>query len=193
MAGVSAFSVNKYTKGITRDAKPPVEGDELWVQIEGFGGRYYISNHGRLFTTGYGSGSAKLIKPSDNGNGYLQAILSWDGKTKPLQIHRAVANAFCKGKSKTRNQVNHIDGCKSNNHAENLEWVTRSENMLHSARVLGNKRPCGCKSPTRKLSDEQVRQIRLDARTNEAIAKDYDICTSTVSNVRTGMYYRDVI
>jgi len=53
-------------------------------------------------------------------------------------IHRLVADAFIPKKLGAED-VNHKNGIRSDNRAENLEWVTPSENMLHSTHVLGNK------------------------------------------------------
>ena len=191
--GICERSVNRYTKGFDRKVKPTALDGELWKTIEGYGGRYLISNYGRLFSNGTHGGRSGIIKTVDNGHGYCLAILSWEGQTTPVLIHRLVAKAFCDGETDERSHVNHIDGNRSNNCADNLEWVTRSENMLHSVHVLGHKTQVGNKAPNRKLSDEQVRKIRNDTRTNIEIASEYGIGHSTVSNIRTGHYYKDVV
>jgi hypothetical protein len=56
---------------------------------------------------------------------------------KHYKVHRLVALAFLPN-TEEKEQVNHIDGVKSNNSLSNLEWSTRSENMVHSRDVLGN-------------------------------------------------------
>ena len=191
--GVSVWSVSKYTKGLKRESKPDSLEGEIWKTIDGYGGRYSISNYGRLFSNGTNGGRVGIIKTADNGKGYQYANLSWNGKTNSVRIHRLVAEAFCEGKTEERNHVNHIDGNPSNNRADNLEWVTRSENMLHSVHVLGHKTAVGNLAPNRKLTAEQVIAIRADTRTNKEIAADYGIGHSTVSNVKLGYYYKEVI
>lgn len=191
--GISEYSVWKYTRNLQRDVKPPINNDEQWVRIDGYGGRYWISSHGRVFSNGNGSGRASILSQSSDDKGYRQVILSYKGKTEPLSIHQAVANAFCSGKTAERNHVNHIDGNPSNNHASNLEWCTRSENMLHSVYVLGNRTPKGFISRSRKLTPEQVRAIRSDTRPESIIAKEYGVGHSTISNVRRRAYYKDVV
>jgi hypothetical protein len=72
-----------------------------------------------------------LLLASFNNNGYLATSLK-SGMVKPSRqrVHRIVASAFCvKGDGKE--YVNHIDGDKRNNRADNLEWVTNSENAKH--------------------------------------------------------------
>lgn len=64
--------------------------------------------------------------------GYVNICLyTPEHKAKTLLLHRVVANAFCE-RTAEQIEVNHIDGNKLNNCAENLEWVTRDENLLHA-------------------------------------------------------------
>lgn len=64
--------------------------------------------------------------------GYVNIYLyTPEHKAKTLLLHRVVANAFCE-RTAEQIEVNHIDGNKLNNCAENLEWVTRDENLLHA-------------------------------------------------------------
>lgn len=62
---------------------------------------------------------------------YLVVVLSVNGKTTHPMIHRLVAEAFVPNPNGYP-EVNHIDGNKLNNHASNLEWVTRSMNQKHA-------------------------------------------------------------
>lgn len=58
-------------------------------------------------------------------------------------VHRLVAQEFLENPTE-KEQVNHIDGNKSNNYLSNLEWVTRSENVKHAYLI-------GLKKPTKKV------------------------------------------
>lgn len=82
------------------------------------------------------------------------------GKAYAYKVHHLVIKAFIGPRPTPRHVVNHKDGVKTNNHANNLEWVTYSENTRHAFRL-------GLQVPTRgeertnaKLSDEIVRYIR---------------------------------
>jgi hypothetical protein len=70
------------------------------------------------------------LKNRVNKNGYLQANLWVKGKQYTRLVHRMVAEKWLPN-PKSLPEVNHIDGNKLNNHAKNLEWVTRSENIRH--------------------------------------------------------------
>lgn len=81
----------------------------------------------------------KPLKFSINHKGYCMIIFVIKGKKKGFGIHQIVARQFINNDDKEHKvQVNHIDGDKTNNHVENLEWVTAKENMRHSVDVLGN-------------------------------------------------------
>ena len=58
-------------------------------------------------------------------------LVDEDGKPHYKLLHRIIAECFCE-KRNTANEVNHIDGIKTNNHYSNLEWVTREENLKHA-------------------------------------------------------------
>lgn len=69
---------------------------------------------------------------------YAQVNLLKNGKQKVVLVHRLIGDAFLKN-PQLKKQINHKDGNGLNNRMENLEWVTPSENGLHSYRVLGNQ------------------------------------------------------
>lgn len=102
-----------------------IDGEE-WKEILGYD-TYYISNQGRLKKYVKSYDTYRLLKPIINSkNGYLEYSLV-NGKC--IKIHRLVAFAFLGDNwTKEKNTVNHIDGNKSNNCVENLEWVSQSKN-----------------------------------------------------------------
>jgi hypothetical protein len=134
---------------------------EIWLDIDGYDGIYKVSNFGkvksidRTYLDKNGklyNVEGKIMNFQDNGKGYKNINLYKDKKSKCLYIHRLVADAFLP-KIHGKNFVNHIDGDKSNNELSNLEWVNRSENMLH-ANKLGLCKgydKSGDKNPSSKL------------------------------------------
>lgn len=115
---------------------------EIWKDIKGYEGFYQVSNLGNVRSVDrvvkhprYGERKEKgrLLKPrkvSKNGR-YLTVLLCKNGKQVNHRVHRLVAEAFIPNEYNKR-EVNHIDGNRENNRADNLEWVTREENMRHA-------------------------------------------------------------
>ena len=98
---------------------------EIWKEIKGFEGLYWIGNFGTI------KGIKGYLKPQKDKNGYLYVDLYKDTKRKRYMVHRLVAIHFIPNPD-NKPEVNHKDGNKSNCADWNLEWVTKSENALHS-------------------------------------------------------------
>ena len=106
---------------------------EIWKDIKGYEGLYQVSNLGRVRSLHYrNTNEVRELFLKPHNRGYLQVELHRYGDRKMFTVHRLVALAFVDGFAKNR-EVNHIDENKHNNRADNLEWVTTSENVLHSA------------------------------------------------------------
>lgn len=98
---------------------------EVFVEVEGSGGYYLISNLGRCYNKAFD----KLMSIHDNGAGYKMYVLSKLARANNY-IHRLVARHFLPN-PEGKKYVNHIDHDKSNNVVSNLEWVTAKENTKH--------------------------------------------------------------
>lgn len=96
--------------------------EEVWKPVVGYEGWYEVSNIGRVRRIG-----GNLMKQHKTQFGYLALTLCKHGKVKGFQVHRLVAMAFVPN-PQNKPFVNHLDEVKTNNRAENLEWVTSSEN-----------------------------------------------------------------
>jgi len=105
--------------------------------------------------------------------GYLRTSFSHHRKKEFVSVHRLVAKNFIPNDDVLKNEVNHKNGIKTDNRAENLEWVTKSENLLHKYRVLGHKNMS--LANYMKTKCKKIHQI--DINTNE-ILNTFD---STVS------------
>jgi len=105
---------------------------EQFKQIDFKGVLMTVGNHGTILTKDL----SRPRKLQTNSSGYACYTTN-----KCFLVHRIVAFAWVENSDPINKKfVNHIDGNKKNNRADNLEWVTQSENELHSIRVLGNKR-----------------------------------------------------
>lgn len=100
---------------------------EIWKPVLGYEGLYEVSNLGNIRNM-----LTNKIFHIKKGCPYKKVRLkNSNGEAKNLYVHRIVAEAFIDNHDNLP-QVNHIDGNKLNNNADNLEWVSSSENIRHA-------------------------------------------------------------
>ena len=115
---------------------------EIWKDIKGYQGLYQVSNLGRIKSIKRNI----FLKAHTNSKGYLVVSLSKNNSLSTYRIHRLVAETFIPN-LENKPQVNHINGIKSDNRIDNLEWCTNSENQKHAFKnglqksVVGNSNP----------------------------------------------------
>lgn len=108
--------------------------NEMWMPIVGYEGIYEVSNFGRVKSNKFGK--ERILKPYDC-HGYREVDLRLNNKSKRFRVHRLVAVAFIPNQNpEIKTFINHKDGNRGNNHVDNLEWCTQSENVEHAYRVL---------------------------------------------------------
>lgn len=108
---------------------------EEWRQIQAYEGLYEISNLGQVKALdkldSLGRKVKQKIMSPNVSTGYARVGLHKEGQKKMLLVHRLVAIAFIPNQE-NKTEVNHIDGNKFNNMADNLEWNTPKENTYHA-------------------------------------------------------------
>lgn len=147
----------------------PIEG-EKWRHAVGFSDKYYVSNMGRLLTmSAHGKpNNPAIMKPCQSFDkrrsehrqgryGYMKTAM--DGQT--VAAHRIVAQTWIPN-SENKPFINHINGNKTDNRAENLEWCTGSENIKHAFRTGLMKKVIGENHHAARLTNEQVRQFKWE-------------------------------
>ena len=164
---------------------------EEWKDVVGLEGIYQVSNIGRIKRVGraHGARPGHILTPTKGGTDgkYLKVILGklW-GK---YYVHRLVAHTFLAPPPTEAYEVNHLNGDTHDNRACNLQWVTRSENNLHSYHQLGRVAvvPIGEGQWNSKLTEDDVREIRLLWATGKyyqrELAKQFGVLQTTISRI----------
>jgi hypothetical protein len=166
---------------------------EIWKDVVGYEGIYQVSSFGgvkRLSRkVNHCNGkqwllNEKQLKQSFDFDGYLHLSLTKDKIRKNYFVHRLIAISFIPN-SENKIQVNHIDGCKSNNFISNLEWATLSENRQHAYRTGLQKGAIGNKQKSSKLNNEKVLEIRAIGKNKTLLelSKIYNVKFQTISKV----------
>jgi hypothetical protein len=116
--------------------------NEVWMNIKGYEGYYQISNLGRVKSLeritirkkGTSLRKGRILKHTKNQQGYELVNLCKNSKVKFKAVHRIVMESFIPN-IENKPCVNHINGIKTDNTLNNLEWCTYSENSLHAYRT----------------------------------------------------------
>lgn len=128
-------------------AKIIMKEKEIWKEIKDYEGYFEVSNLGNFRSKdriiGYKTPGifrkypGKNLKTESIMEGYTRIVLMKEHKRKRFMCHRLVAETFIPN-PENKPYINHINGIKYDNRVSNLEWVTQSENELHSFRILNN-------------------------------------------------------
>lgn len=165
---------------------------ETWKSLDEF---YDVSDFGnvrskdRIVKSTWGGEYVKkgrILKLTDNNNGYFQVCLSYNGKYKYERIHRLVAILFVENPLKLP-KVNHIDGDKHNNRATNLEWCTQEQNVAHA--ISHGLQCIGVNRPNSRLVEKDVIDIKAmikEGFTNKEIAELFNVHKATINCIRIG-------
>lgn len=158
---------------------------EVWETINGFS-NYQISTLGIIKNLKNGN---LLGLRKDGKNDYITVSLRNDkGVVVNNTVHYFMAKAFL-----PKIQINHIDGDKTNNKLDNLEWSNGSLNTKHAYdRGLAKKAP-----RNKKLTEEHVREIReryTGARgAITGLAKEYKVSLSTIHELVNFKSWKNII
>lgn len=132
---------------------------------------YVVFDDGRVF---------KRLDPPVSTDGYKFVRIG--SKVYPLQ--RVIALAFIPN-PENKPEVNHIDGDKTNNAVSNLEWVTKSENIMHALKTGLFKN----KKPHKRLDCINLKILRIRADLTQAEAAEVaGVSQSVVSDWENGKY-----
>jgi len=153
----------------------------IFKSVSGYEGYFEISESGEVWgikrmvvtVNGLRTIRGRKIKERINNNGYWEVRLSKDGKSTTTFIHILIAKAFIPNPL-NKSEVNHINGIKTDNRLENLEWVTHSENMKHAYK-LGLIKPL-CKHVVDNCTGKEyssVKEAAIDLNINYGTFRNY--------------------
>ncbi len=158
---------------------------------------YLVFRDGRV----YSKRVKRFLKPRKHTHGYLRLYIH----RKDEYVHRIVAFCYLDNPL-SRHEINHIDGDKTNNHVDNLEWSTRAENNKHAfATGLRDyaelKMMATCENARlaqrrlRKFSNTDVLRIRAlvhEGATDRQIANAVGGTRGAVYQIRKGLTYKEI-
>ena len=164
-----------------------VPKDEIWKNIHGYEGYYMISNLGRVKSlericyynvhkTNIRNSRLKkerILKTTIDAFGYKSVNVSVNSKNKILKIAKLIAKAFIPN-PENHPIINHINGVKSDNRIENLEWCTYKHNVNHAIETGLLVFKLGSDNANSKFSHNDILKIKQDFKENpNIIVKDY--------------------
>jgi len=186
---------------------------ETWLPVRGYEGLYEVSNMGRVKGCAnrpqFHLVSGDVIKkPKLDHEGYVWVFLSKKSKKLRFKVARLVASHFLPVPTPDRNEINHIDGVKTNDAVSNLEWCSRKENARHASinkllafgdrngsRIHPERLKRGESHPTSKLTDKQViamKKLMKSGSKDAELVLRFGVRQPTVSCIRHGRNWRHI-
>lgn len=177
---------------------------EIWKDIEGYEGRYQISNYGRirgLRFRGKARTVPKILSQPINCNGYhIITIRDKNNKRKTFIVHRLVAKAFIPNPNNFP-VINHKDENKLNNHVQNLEWCTVSYNTKYSLHRHKERMDMHIKrfyetvAPKSKWAKRGIAHTRLERVSQYTMDGDFvkEYETASIACCETGIPSGDIL
>ena len=164
--------------------------NEVWKDVVDYEGYYQVSNKGRVMSLSLRNGRKvikrnKILNQTLNTKGYLKTNFSVENKIKTIRTHRIVGITFIPNLL-NKPEINHINGIKTDNRVENLEWVTHQENCEHSYANSLNKR-------ARKVNQIKNGVIINTFRSQYEASKEIGVSQASISNCCNKIKGNDMI
>lgn len=157
-----------------------------WASIAYGSGSYLVSVDGHVYSKPRQRTKGGLLKPTVALGGYLRVTLHQGDAKKMFLVHRLVADAFI-GERPEGYEVAHVNGNPADNRAANLCYKTRTENeqdkAAHGTLLRGEN------TPSRKLTWDQVCEIRQKAEPQDCLSKRFGVARSTIQRIQSGQYW----
>jgi hypothetical protein len=166
---------------------------EKWERVDGWP-LYDVSSMGRVRSWNSGRGgrraSPRIMRSRWDGKGYARVFLCQSGAKRERFIHQLVMEHHRKPRPTPSHEGRHLNGVRSDNRIENLEWSTHAVNMrdqyAHGTRARGDTHGMV------KLSVSDVHAIRASRGRLAEAAERYGVSRSTICNIRLGQSWAHV-
>lgn len=161
---------------------------EEFRDIPGYEGLYQVSNTGKI----YSLKTNKFLKQRTSVKGYCLISLNIKSKKRNETVHRLVMLSFV-GPSKLH--VNHINGIKTDNRLENLEYCTAKENNEHAFRTGLNISQKGEQHGMSKLKNTDIVEIKKLLKTDLRqvdIARMFNVTRHTVCDIKREKIWKHI-
>lgn len=149
---------------------------------------YFVDTEGNVYRNG------KKLKGSMR-NGYIRLDSSYNNKRIQYSIHRLVAELYIPN-PENKPEVNHINGVKTDNRVDNLEWVSSTENMKHAYKLGLKKVLNGDSNGNSKLNEKQIAEIRQKYTPRKystyKLAKEYNVSQSVVFYIIKNIMWKHI-
>ncbi len=158
-----------------------------WVAIPGW--PYEVSDSGLVRSLGgrRGAIAGRILKPQPSigrnpSDPYDQVTLRDYPRSRIAKVHTLVLECFVGPRPTEKHEGNHKNGIKRDNRLANLEWVTRSENMLHAFRTgLRSGEPRNVKIPPSLVPS--IRARAAGGESNKSLAAEFGVDRSSIENI----------
>jgi len=118
-----------------------MDTNETWVPVKGYEDRYEVSDIGRIRNLNYyGRGRSAILNLSAKTRYLKVTLVDDDGKSKTFWVHQLVAQAFLPEPEEGQNQIDHINGVKTDNRASNIRRASPKQNINNPNTKANNRK-----------------------------------------------------
>lgn len=177
--------------------------EELWYDIKGYEDYYEITKSGNIRSkprrVNFKINNTRFVPPKIlstrvNNRGYISTELNTNNIGKCVIIHVLIARTFIPN-PENKPQVNHINGIKTDNRIENLEWCTAKENRIHAINTGLSKSFKGSDNYNVKLTKDEIYSIRERVKNHESqlnLALEYNVHVGTIHKIHKRITWKHI-